>query len=109
MMTLNTINGGYKMARGVPKGYRHNWAYRGHWQEQKTGKGTWAVDFRATKHRGGSPRGGLPKGSKITWDLRGTQTAVKTGDKKYQTRFRATKTLKSVQVPKRKPKRRIRS
>jgi len=87
------------MARGVPRGYRHNWAYKGHWYERKTGKGTWKVDYRATKSRKQAGSGGPPVGTKITWHLEGTQTAVKTNKGTYQTRFRATKKLKSIRAP----------
>lgn len=89
------------MARGVPKGYRHNWKYKGHWRERKTGRGKWDVDFTARKSRKGSGRGGLPVGSEVTWKIEGYQTARKVSGRTYATRYRARKRLVGVKTPKR--------
>lgn len=75
---------------GVPKGYRHNWTYRGRWKERKLRPGLWKIDFRATK-RTRSGRGGPRRGSKIVWGIRAKQYAVKTGRGTYQTRLIGTK------------------
>lgn len=80
------------MARGVPKGYRHDWTYRGHWKEYKTSPGNWNIDFRATK-KTKSGRGGPKPGFRLVWGIKGKQYAVKTSKGTYQTRLIAKKRL----------------
>lgn len=83
----------FKRNRGVPKGYSHNWLYKGRWKEYKVGKGKWKGRFKAAKSRGGSSRGGLKKGARIAWYIRGVQYATKVGGRRYLTDFKFTKTL----------------
>ena len=59
--------------KGVPKGYTHNWTYRGHWKEKKVAPGKWRGYFKATK-RTKSGRGGPRRGFKIKWRIYGIQT-----------------------------------
>lgn len=82
--------------RGVPKGYVHNWSYRGRWWEKKIKPGVWKVVFRATK-RNKSGRGGPKPGFRIVWGFRNVkQKAVKTGRGQYQTVLTAQKYVKKV-------------
>jgi hypothetical protein len=79
-----------KYGKGVPKGYTHNWAYKGHWKETKRAPGKWTGTFTATK-KTKSGGGGPKPGFKILWKLNGTQQATKTSRGTYQTRFKFKK------------------
>lgn len=77
--------------KGVPRGYVHNWKYKGHWREKKIGK-YWKVDFRATKSRKTArSMGSFGIGTKGAWKIKGIQYIKKTGKGKYQTRLIARK------------------
>jgi hypothetical protein len=78
--------------RGVPKGYRHNWTYRGRWREKKVSPRKWRFSFNATK-RTHAKAMGPRKGSKVMWDIKARQIAVKTKKGTYQTRMVGTKRL----------------
>ena len=80
--------------KGVPRGYQHNWRYKGHWKETKIAPGKWTFKYTALKHRKGSPRGGLNIGQSVIWNIHGTQTATKVSGRTYKTILKGTKTLK---------------
>jgi len=84
--------------RGVPRGYRHDWRYRGRWRESKVGRGKWRFDFRARKGRVVPAKsvGSVPVGSKIKWRVNATQTVTKVGRDEYSTRMVGSKRLVSV-------------
>ena len=86
--------------KGVPKGYTHNWTYRGHWKETKTAPGKWNFQFKATKRTHAGAMGPNP-GSKVKWKLKGTQSVVKTGKGTYKTDFKGTKRLISSKIVRR--------
>lgn len=93
--------------RGVKKGYKHIWGYKGVWKEKKTAPKTWKIDFKATKGKKGSKTyGGFGKGTKILWKITGYQTARKTGKGTYQTRLRATKKLIKANIKNNKKRKR---
>lgn len=80
------------MARGVPKGFRHNWGYHGHWDERKIKKGLWKFKFRATKSRKtAKSMGSFGIGTTGAWDIKARQYIKKTGLGKYQTTMIGTK------------------
>lgn len=80
------------MRRGVPKGYKHNWSYRGHWAEKKIRPGKWTFTFTATKHRkAGRNLGSFGIGTKGAWRINGIQYITKTGTGTYQTKLIGTK------------------
>lgn len=81
-----------KKRKGVPSGFQHNWAYRGHWKEKKVRPGYWIIDFRATKRTKAGSMGPKP-GSFLVWKIDATQTAYKTHKGSYQTRLTGKKTL----------------
>ena len=90
--------------RGVPKGFKHNWKYKGHWKEVKTRPGKWKIDFRATKsRRSARGMGSFGIGTKGAWRVKGVQYITKTGKGKYQTRLIGTKSPMKFYV--RKPRR----
>lgn len=76
---------------GVPKGFTHNWAYKGRWHERKVHPGLWKIDFRATKHRKARSWGNFGKGTTGAWKIQGIQYIKKTGMGSYQTRLIGTK------------------
>lgn len=82
------------MAKSVPKGYTHNWAYRGRWKETKIAPGKWKIRFRATKGRKvkGYVKGQPRKGFRIRWKINAIQDAIKTSKGTYQTDMRGYKT-----------------
>lgn len=84
--------------KGVKKGFKHNWKYKGHWKEKKVGKGIWRIDFRATKGRKARSYGGYAKGSRLKWKINATQYAIKTGKGTYQTRMIGTKRLIQAKI-----------
>lgn len=72
--------------RGVPKGYRHVWGYKGVWDETKLGKGKgWKIKFRATKGRKHRGMGSFGVGTTGAWRIKGIQRIIKTGRDTYQT------------------------
>ena len=77
-------------SKGVPKGYREHWSYRGHWDETKVAPKTWKVEFNATKRRR-ARMGGLQRGTTIVWAINGKRYARKDGAGHYQTKLIATK------------------
>lgn len=77
--------------KGVPKGFVHDWTYRGHWHEKKIRPGLWRFRFRATKNRKADRMGSFGIGTKGAWKIKGTQYIRKTGRGKYQTDFIGTK------------------
>lgn len=87
-----------KRMRSVPRGYRHDWRYRGRWRERKVGRGKWKFDFRARKSRSvpAKSMGSVKKGDKITWRVRGTQTVTKVSKDQYSTRLVGSKKLVGV-------------
>jgi hypothetical protein len=82
--------------RGVKKGYKANWGYRGTWKERKMGKRNWRFSFRATKKRKAKGYGSHPKGRRIRWKVDGYQDVIKTGKGKYQTHLYGKKKLVRV-------------
>jgi hypothetical protein len=87
--------------RAVPKGYKHNWTYHGHWKETKTRPGNWKFTFRATKSRKtAKSMGSFGVGTKGAWKIRGTQYITKIGKGKYQTKLVGTKTPMKFYVKK---------
>lgn len=85
-----------KYGKGVPKGYTHNWTYRGKWHEKKIAPGKWRIKFRATK-RTRAGRGGPKPGFKILWGFKNVkQRAIKTGKGKYQTELTGIKYVKKA-------------
>ena len=88
------------MKKGVPKGYVHNWTYRGKWYEKKIGPGKWRVVFTATKNKK-SGKGGPGIGTNITWKFTNVkQTAKKIGKGRYQTRLTGIKKLAKIRIKK---------
>jgi hypothetical protein len=84
--------------RGVKKGYRHAWGYKGIWREVKTKTGTWIGSFRARKTNM-VPRksmGSIKKGNTIKWKIDGTQTARKLNKDEYATELRFRKRFMSL-------------
>lgn len=77
--------------KGVPTGYKENWAYHGRWTEKKLRKGLWKFTFRATKRRKAKSYGSFGKGTTGIWAIKGKQYIKKTGKGKYQTKFIGTK------------------
>lgn len=77
--------------KAVPKGYKHNWTYRGHWAETKIRSGLWKIDFQATKNRKAKDWGNFGKGTTGAWLINGIQYIRKTGKGTYQTRLIGTK------------------
>lgn len=77
--------------RGVPRGYRHFWKYKGIWKERKKPDGSWKIDFRASKGKKSKGYGNFKKGFRIHWRINADQYAVKTGKGTYQTRMIGTK------------------
>lgn len=76
------------MKKGVPKGYRHIWGYRGRWDEIKVKPGLWRFTFQATKgHKGKKSYGNFGKGTKGAWYIQGIQYITKTGKGTYQTKL----------------------
>lgn len=91
------------MRKGVPKGYRHIWKYKGRWDEKKLRKGLWKFTFTATKgHKGKKTYGKFGKGTKGAWLIRGIQYITKTGKGTYQTRLVGTKKPLKFHIKKRK-------
>lgn len=93
--------------KGVPKGFKHNWAYRGHWAEKKIRPGKWKFIFKATKNRKAKGTGSFGIGTTGAWKIQGIQYIKKTGKGTYQTKLVGTKIpLKfNVKKPKYKSKR----
>lgn len=81
------------MSKGVPKGYKAWWGYRGTWKETKVAPKTWKFSFHAGKKRKSKSYGSHPKGRRIRWKINGYQDVIKTGKGKYQTHFYGTKKL----------------
>lgn len=79
--------GKYTNRKGVPPGYKEDWAYRGRWSERKLKPGLWKFRFRATKRRKANDYGNFGKGTKGAWKINGVQYIKKTGLGKYQTDF----------------------
>lgn len=76
------------MGKGVPRGFRHNWKYKGRWKERKLRKGLWKIDFRATKSRkSAKSMGSFGIGTRGAWRINGIQYIRKTGKGTYQTRL----------------------
>lgn len=75
----------------VPKGFVHDWTYRGHWHERKVRPGLWRFRFDATKFRKARSYGSFGKGTTGAWKIAGIQRITKTGKGRYQTRFIGTK------------------
>lgn len=90
--------------RGVPKGYRHIWKYKGRWDEKKVKPGKWNFTFKATKGRKHKGIGRFGVGTKGAWKIRGTQYIKKTGRDTYQTKLVGTKVPLKFYV--KKPKKR---
>lgn len=84
--------------KGVPSGYRENWAYHGRWSEKKIRPGLWKGTYTATKRRRANSYGNFGKGTFIKWKLYGYQTAVKVGKGIYQTVFKFYKRPVKVKV-----------
>jgi len=84
--------------RGVPRGYRHDWGYRGRWREVKVKRGEWRFRFDAVKSRGvpAKAMGSVPVGGRVRWRVSGVQTAVKVNRNQYRTRLVGVKRLVSV-------------
>lgn len=80
------------MSKGVPKGYKEDWTYRGRWSEKKIGPKKWKVNFKATKRRKAG-MGQLKPGTTIVWAIKGRQYAVKRGKGHYDVRLIADKKL----------------
>lgn len=78
-------------AKGVPPGYKENWAYRGRWSEKKIKKGLWKFIFKATKNRKAKTYGSFGKNTTGAWKIQGIQYIKKTGKGRYQTTFKGTK------------------
>lgn len=87
--------------KAVPKGYREIWAYRGVWNEVKTGTGRWKFTFRATKHRGSKTLGNFPIGTKGAWKITAIQRIIKTRTGQYQTIMYGTKQSLGFRIPRR--------
>jgi hypothetical protein len=83
--------------KGVPKGYKENWAYHGRCSERKVGPSTWKGTLVSTKYRHTKAMGPRP-GSRFAWDWKGRQTVVKTGKGRYETRLNYTKRLVRAKV-----------
>lgn len=77
---------------GVPEGYKHNWTYRGRWNETKTGPKKWKFTFKATK-KTKAGKGGPKPGYKVHWKIKADQYAIKTNKGTYQTLMKGTKKL----------------
>lgn len=77
--------------KGVPVGYKEDWAYHGRWSERKIRKGLWRFRFRATKRRRARSYGSFGKGTKGAWRIKGVQRIIKIGKGQYQTVFDGTK------------------
>lgn len=107
--TLTTLNSVFpkkrykKRSKGVPAGYKEDWAYKGHWGEKKLKRGLWKFKFKATKKRRAGTYGGFGKGTKGAWRIKGVQYITKTGKGKYQTTMIGTK--RPIYFNVRKPKR----
>lgn len=82
----------YNKMSGVPKGFKHHWAYRGRWREKKTGKGRWKFRFQATKRTKAKAMGPKP-GSRVSWQIKARQDVIKTRKGSYQTDMYGTKKL----------------
>lgn len=78
-------------SKGVPKGYKHFWKYKGVWDETKIKPGLWKFTFKATKNKKSKSYGNFGKGTKGAWKIKGIQYIKKTGKGKYQTTFKGTK------------------
>lgn len=78
------------MARGVKKGFRHVWGYKGVWDETKTRPGKWTFRFKATKKKKSRGKEGNI-GFGILWKIDGYQKARKTRSGQYQTTMWGTK------------------
>lgn len=89
------------MVRGVPKGYKEFWKYRGRWKERKLGKGFWGFTFKATKGRNSRSYGNYPRGSRFGWYIKARQYVIKTGKGRYQTIMKGTKRLIHSKVKRR--------
>lgn len=75
-----------RFTKGVKKGYRHIWKYKGVWDETKLGQGKgWKIKFRATKGRKHKGMGPFGVGTTGSWNIRGIQYIKKTGRDTYQT------------------------
>lgn len=87
--------------RGVPKGFRHNWTYRGHWDETKVKPGLWKFRFKATKRQHARGMGNFGIGTTGAWEIKAKQYIKKTGKGKYQTEMIGTKKPLKFHVKKR--------
>lgn len=90
--------------RGVPRGFRHIWGYKGVWDEKKLRRGLWKINFRATKGRQHRGMGSFGVGTKGAWRINGIQYITKTGKNTYQTKLVGYK--KPLKFFVRKPRRR---
>lgn len=89
----------------VPKGYTHNWTYKGHWKETKLKPGLWKIKFKATKNRKTAKTiGNFGIGTTGTWKIKAIQHIKKTGKGTYQTTMIGTK--KPLKFNIKKPKKR---
>lgn len=88
------------MSRGVPKGFRHIWGYKGVVKERKVAPGRWKMWWTATKRKRSGSMGSVPRGSKIVWDVKGKQYAIKTGKGTYQIKTVLDKKLDNFKKPK---------
>lgn len=85
-----------KNRKGVKKGYKAWWKYKGIWKERKKDKGVWNISFRAIKKRKAKSFGSHPKGRRIRWQINAFQDVIKTGKGKYQTHLYGKKKLVKV-------------
>lgn len=77
--------------KGVPKGFKHIWKYKGVWNEKKTRPGLWRFTFRATKGKKASRMGSFGVGTKGAWKINAVQYIKKTRKGQYQTKMVGTK------------------
>lgn len=80
-----------RKSKGVPKGYKHIWGYKGVWNERKTRKGLWKFTFKATKGHKHKGIGSFGVGTTGAWKIKGVQYIKKISPNKYQTKLVGTK------------------